>query len=235
MQSEDRLRVGVIGATRGVGFETARLLLEGGHTVSLHGRTQERVGRAIEALSQEFGKNVTGTVADFSKPGAAHGLYSSLSHALGRVDAIVIAVSARGPRAPLIQISEESMNEVMQVSVLNPMIVLRDAARAMVPAQHGHLVAVHSTACLVPLPSYALYTAAKSALAQLMDVLTKEVRYAGVRTTSIYPGSIYDGADREVMFLQSHDVAQSIIAALLQPAHLSLQSIVMRPLSDTNY
>ncbi|MEM7613122.1 MAG: SDR family NAD(P)-dependent oxidoreductase, partial [Pseudomonadota bacterium] len=46
------------GATDGIGFETAKLLVGGGHTVLIHGRSDDKLAATQRALSNIVGAGI---------------------------------------------------------------------------------------------------------------------------------------------------------------------------------
>lgn len=55
----------VTGSTEGIGLQTAKQLLRGGHTVLVHGRSKEKVDGIVKSLEASSGR-VKGYAADLS-------------------------------------------------------------------------------------------------------------------------------------------------------------------------
>jgi NAD(P)-dependent dehydrogenase (short-subunit alcohol dehydrogenase family) len=85
----------ISGANKGLGRETARRLVEAGHTVLLGARDVERGERAADALGAEF---VALDVADDASVGAAA---DHVRARYGRLDVLVNNAGVVGPRGPL--------------------------------------------------------------------------------------------------------------------------------------
>src|SRR3954468_10976807 len=74
------------GASRGLGFATARALVDDGARVLVSSRGEESVNGAVE----ELGGSASGTVADLADPGTAERLVAEARERLGRVDGALI-------------------------------------------------------------------------------------------------------------------------------------------------
>src|SRR5829696_28955 len=78
------------GASRGLGFATARALVDDGARVLLSSRSAESVDAAAASLGGA--PAATGVAADLADPGAAEDLVGAAVDRLGRVDGALISV-----------------------------------------------------------------------------------------------------------------------------------------------
>ena len=74
------------GASRGLGFATARALVDDGARVLISSRSAEAVGAAAEELGGA--PNASGVPADLADPDAAERLVSDARERLGTVDGV---------------------------------------------------------------------------------------------------------------------------------------------------
>ncbi|MDJ0800658.1 MAG: SDR family NAD(P)-dependent oxidoreductase [Calothrix sp. MO_167.B12] len=77
----------ITGATDGIGFETARMLVEQGHQVLLHGRNQEKLQKVTLELSA-LG-NVESYVADLSDINAVKSLVKAVTEKYQSLDVLI--------------------------------------------------------------------------------------------------------------------------------------------------
>ncbi len=110
-------RVFITGSSTGLGLMTGRLLVEQGHAVVLHGRTEARSADAKRALSQAEAV----VMGDLSTVGAARDVAERVNR-LGRFDA-VIHNAGIGYREPKRIETEDGLPEVFATNVLAPYIL----------------------------------------------------------------------------------------------------------------
>lgn len=89
---KDRVYI-VTGATRGLGFATARALVADGAKVIITGRDEQRAREA----AGELGPDAVGLAADNADPTAAERLVEAAREGLGRLDGILISVGGPPP------------------------------------------------------------------------------------------------------------------------------------------
>lgn len=80
----------ITGSTDGIGLATARLLLDRGHKVLLHGRNADKLAKVEAELVAHFGPdNLTSYVADLSKLAEVLKLAEQVSNNLPHLDALI--------------------------------------------------------------------------------------------------------------------------------------------------
>jgi NADP-dependent 3-hydroxy acid dehydrogenase YdfG len=110
----------------------------------------------------------------------------------------------------------------------------------------GHIVNISSVAGRTTRAGVAVYNATKWAVCAFSDALRQEVLHANVRVTVIEPGVVetelgdhvthplareaLDRIRKEMKApLQADDIARSIVYAISQPQHVSVNEILVRP------
>ena len=109
-------------------------------------------------------------------------------------------------------------------------------ARAAIPAlkeSRGHLLLTGSVAGRRVMPG-SLYSATKWAVTAMGEAIRADLNDTGVRTTLIAPGQVdtpfFDnpGEGR----LEPDDIARAVLFAVSQPAHVDVNEILVRPVSQ---
>ena len=104
----------------------------------------------------------------------------------------------------------------------------------------GQIVFVNSGAGLNARGDWSQYAASKHGLKALADSLREEVKAAGVRVTSVYPGRTASPMQRQVRemegqsydaadFVQPDDVAQMLVSTLMLPRSAEVGDVTVRP------
>jgi short-subunit dehydrogenase len=178
-------RVLVTGASRGIGRSLAYAFAEEGARVALVARSAD----AIAKLAADTGGDAY--PADLCDR-AATGPLLGVVEADGPVDVLVnnAGIDATGRYADM---SRDDLDALVQINLLAPMHLCRDAARRMVARGHGHIVNVSSLAAMIPFPGLTAYGASKAGLSRFTAGLRGELRGSGVGTTLVELGGVRTG------------------------------------------
>jgi NAD(P)-dependent dehydrogenase (short-subunit alcohol dehydrogenase family) len=128
----------ITGANKGLGFETARLLLEAGHTVLLGARDPDRGRRAATELGATF---VRIDVTDEASVAAAA---RQVAAAHDHLDVLVNNAGIVGPRRPLGEITADEVMTTFDTNVLGVVRVTRAFLPLLRGAEHPRIVNVSS-------------------------------------------------------------------------------------------
>lgn len=105
---------------------------------------------------------------------------------------------------------------------------------------HCHIINIASVAGLLGNPQISGYNATKFALRGFSEALFKELRYDGIKVSTMLPGSIathfFDnsGTETHPNMMQPGDVADTLIHLLETPDNLLINEVTMRPLNPKN-
>ena len=176
----------ITGATSGIGRAMARVLVEAGAAVILHGRRSIDMESLKAELAAGPGQVRDDYLVDLSAPGSALELCRCVqgNH---QVD-IVINNAGFGHCGDYGEMPQDLLNGMTMVN----MQAVADICRAFVPGfrqkRAGGILNVGSVASFFPTPGSALYGATKHFVAGLTDALHEELRPFGVHVTGLYPG-----------------------------------------------
>ena len=178
----------VTGSTRGIGFGIARILLEAGCTVGIHGRAPEAVRNACDRLGATPGRTIAldGDLCDSATAAALPGRFLEQA---GRLDGLVN--NAGGGRAVAFRgIKPDDWRRTFALNVEAAM-QLCQAAYTPLRRTGGGIVNIASLAAHGPGKWMgADYAAAKAALVSLTHSLAFEAARFNIRVNAISPGMI---------------------------------------------
>ena len=177
--------VAVTGASRGIGAAVARAVAARGARVGLLARTSEDLDALLEGLGTE-GVAVAADVADRT---ATIDALARVERHLGPID-VLVANAGIGAYGPLVDMSYEELERVVQVNVLGTMYPIRAVLPGMVERRRGHIVTVGSIAGRIGSPFEAVYSATKFAGVGLTEALAVEVAQYGVGVSVVNPGVV---------------------------------------------
>ncbi len=226
----------VTGASRGIGKEFSKGLVNRGATVVGIGRSKE----SLASLQQELGENIHGYAADVSKEDQIESVFDKIENDFGKVD-VLINNAGVGRFEELQNTSTEDWDIQIDVNLKGVYLCTRRVIPIM-KAQNekvgfgGHIVNIASIAGIMGVPKLSIYNATKFGLRGMSESLMKELRYDGIKVTCLFPGSIQteffdniNGMDAHSRMMQPEDVASTVMHVLEVPDNYLISEVVMRP------
>jgi 3-oxoacyl-[acyl-carrier protein] reductase len=177
----------VTGATGGLGFATAELLVAEGASVVISGRTSDRVDSAVARL----GDRATGVVADNADGESAQRLVAEARARFGRLDGALISVGGP-PTGTVMSTDDETWRAAFDTVFLGAVRIARAVAEAI--EGPGSLAFVLSSSVRAPLANLAVSNGLRPGLAMVAKTLADELGPRGIRVNGLLPGRI--GTDR---------------------------------------
>ncbi|MBB5921452.1 hypothetical protein FHR81_002492 [Actinoalloteichus hoggarensis] len=231
---DDRPVAVVTGASAGIGEATARALAEAGFHVVVGARRVDRLERLAEEISG------TALRLDVTDRDSVAGFVAAVPAAR------VLVNNAGGARglARVAEADEDDWRWMWETNVIGTMRITKALLPALIDSGNGHVVTVTSIAAIEAYDNGAGYTSAKHAESAMHRTLRGEHLGDPVRFTEILPGMVetefslvrFDGdAERAAGVysgltpLSAEDVADTIAFAVTRPAHVNIDSIVLKP------
>ncbi|MFE2377828.1 SDR family oxidoreductase [Streptomyces sp. NPDC059398] len=179
---KDRVYI-VTGATRGLGFASARELAADGAKVIITGREEE----TARAAAAELGPGVVGVAADNGDPAAAARLIATAREHFGRFDGILISVG--GPAAgSAADNTDEQWRTAFEAVFLGAVRLARTAAAEL--SEGGVIGLVLSGSVHEPIGGLTISNGLRPGLAGFAKSLADEVGPRGIRVVGLLPGRI---------------------------------------------
>jgi 3-oxoacyl-[acyl-carrier protein] reductase len=166
----------ITGASRGIGAEVARMLHERGVNLGLASRSGDDLG-------------LDGAVAASCDVRSLTDLVSLCDRVAERFDGIDIVVANAGVGAygPFLELSQEHLDEMIDVNLKGTAYTIRAALPHMI-GRDGDVITLASEAGRRGLPNEAVYCASKFGQVGLTRALDHELREQGIRCTNVCPG-----------------------------------------------
>jgi 3-oxoacyl-[acyl-carrier protein] reductase len=173
------------GASRGLGFATARVLVDDGARVLVSSRSTEAVARAADELGGD--PNAFGSAADLADPATAERLVAETREKLGRVDGALISVGGPAPGG-LFDVAEDDWRTAVESVLLGPIRLVK----ALVPhlGEGAAIGFVLSGSARQPLDGLAISNGLRPGLAMTAKNLSDELAPRGIRVVGLLPGTI---------------------------------------------
>ncbi len=181
----DKPVVIITGASAGIGAAIARRFAEGGFRIVAVSRRQEALDGLVAALSGIA--EVATLAADVATLGVPEQAVKLAIDRFGRLDCLVNNAGA-GKWAPVHLTDDETLNEIIEVSLKAPFRFCRAALGAM--GAGSAIVNVGSTFGLIGGLDGGAYCAVKAGLIGLTQTLAAQYGAKGIRSNLVAPGVI---------------------------------------------
>jgi NAD(P)-dependent dehydrogenase (short-subunit alcohol dehydrogenase family) len=181
----------ITGGGSGIGLGCARHLLRDGASVTLMGRTEDRLRAGAEALAADTpaGAEVRIAIGDAADEDAVAAAVAAAADASGGLD-LCVASAGTGGLAPVIAMSLEEWRRVIEPNLTGTFLTLKHAGGAMARSGGGAFVAISSIAAPLTHPFMAHYSVSKAAIETLVKNAADELGRAGVRVNAVRPGLV---------------------------------------------
>jgi 3-oxoacyl-[acyl-carrier protein] reductase len=223
----------ITGASRGIGAAVARLLHERGANLGLASRSGDDLG-----LERAVARS-----CDVRDQAQLTALCDATAERFGGID-ILVANAGVGAYGPFLDLTQEHLDEMIDVNLKGTLYAVRAALPHMLGRQ-GDIVTLASEAGRRGLPHEAVYCASKFGQVGFTRALDHELREHGIRCTNVCPGGVAtdfaldDGRGRstEVLpgMMSAEDVAEVVVFTLERPRHLRLLELAMRPITESSW
>lgn len=181
----------VTGASRGLGFATARALVDEGANVVIVSRDQAVLNSAVEQLGPD---RSVGIAADLAADTTSEIAAAAALARFGRLDGALISAGSPTPGTPMTA-PESAWREAFETVFLGGLRVARATAASTTahddPSGSGcSIVFVLSSSARSPIPGLALSNGLRPGLAMVVKDLADELGPQGVRVNGVLPGRI---------------------------------------------
>lgn len=216
----------ITGASSGIGAATARAASREGYKLILAARSIEK----LTALAQELGpENVLACELDVTNLEQQQAMVEHALETFGRLDAIFANAGRGGSPGGFSGADHEAWREMILTNIYGVGLTIQACLPALKRSK-GHVLLTGSAAGRTTIPG-SMYSATKWAVTGIGYNLREELRGTGMRVTLIEPGMVatpfFDEPPEHA--LEDRDIANAVIYALAQPAHVDVNEILIRP------
>lgn len=173
----------VTGGTTGIGFATAKALVEAGARVFITGRR----GAGLQAAVAAIGSAATGIRADSSVLTELDDVYAHIAKSAGKLD-ILFANAGGGDMMPLGAITEEHVDRIFNTNVKGVIFTVQKALPLLVDG--ASVIMTASTTSIQGTASFSIYSASKAAVRNLARSWALDLKDRHIRVNVVSPGPI---------------------------------------------
>lgn len=222
----------IVGAGPGISASVARKLSAAGLKVAIASRSPEKLGPITKA---------TGALAlrvNAVEPADVERLFSEVDARLGEPDLVLYNASGR-VRGRIVELDPEQVRQAIAVSALGGFLVVQQAARRMLPHEHGAILLTGATASVKGFPLSSAFAMGKFALRGLAQSAARELAPHGIHVAHfVIDGGVRsavrpDPADRPDSLLDPDAIAQVYLDVLRQHRSAWSWEVELRPWVET--
>ena len=182
----------VTGGGSGIGLGCARWLARDGASVTICGRSKERLDAAvpeIESIAAD-GATVQAVVCDVTDEDEVRAAVEQATAGTGSLDAVVASAGGSETIGPVTQVDVEAFRRTLDVNVVGTFLTLKHAAAVMVRAGGGSFIGLSSIAGSRTHRWFGAYGPAKAGIEALVAMAADELGPSNVRVNAIAPGLV---------------------------------------------
>lgn len=217
----------VTGASSGIGLEVARQLVASGVGVGLFARSQSKLAH----IAGELGNSLA-LPGDVSRYEDLERAVQQLEARFGGLD-FLINNAGVGIFKPVHELTPEEWQQVLQTNLTGAFYATKAAVPAMQKRGGGYIINIASLAGKNAFANGAAYNASKFGLLGFSEASMLDLRYSGIRVSSILPGSVdtpFAGNSTGASWkIQPQDVAQAVLYLLQSDPRVIPSQIDLRP------
>lgn len=173
----------VTGGTAGIGFGSAKCLLEHGVTVYITGRRKE----VLEAAVAKLGKRAHGIQADASVKADMQRVSETIQAAHGQLD-ILSANAGGGHATPLSELTEQQIDSELSINIKGVILTMQSMLGVL---RNGASVVLNASITAdMGLKGFGVYAATKAAVRSLARSWTTDLKDRDIRVNTISPGVV---------------------------------------------
>jgi NADP-dependent 3-hydroxy acid dehydrogenase YdfG len=206
----------VVGASSGIGRETAVLFARAGSLVVAYARRGDRLRSLQEQLAKE-GHAIDIAPADAASSGEMEQLAERTRANFGKIDVLVYVTGTNTPDRSMKRLNPQIWDMMLSVNLNGAYYITSAVLPRMRETGSGHLIYISSISGLVPDVSGAAYQASKRGLLGLAHAIRVEEKENGIRTCVICPGLV----DTEILEKRPVKPGPEMLAKALQPVDVA--------------
>lgn len=177
----------ITGSSRGLGRKAAIELAKHGAGVVVNYHSSETEARATVDEILSNGGTAIAVKADVSNSEAVNHLFEQTLEMFGKIDLVVNNAGIMVTKF-LKDFTEEEFDKQFSFNVKSVFLMMKKASEKL--NQNGRIINISSSTSRLMLPTYAIYSATKSAVEQMTRVFAKEISSKGITVNSVLPGPI---------------------------------------------
>lgn len=187
----------ITGGYKGIGRLFADTYAEAGADVAIAARNLLGCRRAASEIGGQFRVKSIGKSMDVHRADEVDRVVQEVIDELGKIDILVNSAGISGSQKPVLKMTDEDMDDIMNVDFRGIFLTSRAVARHMSNNRSGKIINISSILGKLAAGSMSGYCASKAAVIQLTKVMALELIRDNVQVNVLCPGYFLTEFNRE--------------------------------------
>ncbi len=222
----------VVGATGGIGSESARLLKLSGANLFLMGRNRSKLLTLAEKIGLAQQKCFA---VDITHPSEVESAAQAIHREIGQLD-ILINAAGVGIIKPIDTLTYDDFMQSLNVNLVGAFNLLKAFLPPMKVQKKGLIINLPGVLGKTPMAGAAAYSASKYGLQGMLKSVREDLKRTDIRITNIFLGgtdtAFWDTIDMRVQrdkFVSAEEAAKAIWFLCQQPESGVVSELVLQP------
>jgi short-subunit dehydrogenase len=228
--------VWIIGASSGIGRETAKQFAMLGCKVCVSARRKNKLETLLKEINS-FGGHAYSFPLDITKLDTIPKASKKILQRFERIDVLINNAGITSFK-PISETSIKEIDVILKTNLLGHIACTKSVLSSMIKRKSGSIFNIISMVAQKTYENSGAYTASKSGMLGLGKVLREEMRKHNVKVINIIPGAteteIWDKKVREKYsdrMMKAKSVAEAILSVYQMPDDLVVDEMVVRPIA----
>lgn len=178
----------ITGGSKGIGYGVAAALLEQGMKVAITSRSQAKADEAAAKLRNIGKGEILGLEADVRNYEVQEKVVEKILDKWGQID-VLVANAGLGHFASIEDLTIEQWKETIDTNLTGVFYSIKASLESLM-ATKGYIITISSLAGTNFSPKSSAYNASKYGLTGFSQAAMLDLRYKGVKVTTLMPGSV---------------------------------------------
>jgi 3-oxoacyl-[acyl-carrier protein] reductase len=177
----------ITGASKGLGYATARQLLLEGARLAINSRDPQRLNKAAETLRSETGGEIIPLAGDMADPGVPDFLVAQTINHFGALD-LLVTNTGGPPAGNFDSFDDAAWEKAFDLVLLAHVRLIRSALPHLRKSDSASVLTITSISVKQPISGLILSNSLRLGTIGLTKSLALELGHEGIRFNSILPG-----------------------------------------------
>jgi NAD(P)-dependent dehydrogenase (short-subunit alcohol dehydrogenase family) len=187
----------ITGGYKGIGRLFADTYAEVGAHIAVVARSQEGCQRAAAEIRDRFNVKTVGKAMDVHRAEEVNRVVQEVIDEFGKIDILVNSAGISGSQKPVLEMTDEDLDDIMNVDFRGVFLVSRAVAKHMSKNKSGKIINISSVLGKLAARNMTGYCASKAAVIQLSRVMALELMRDNIQVNALCPGYFLTEFNRE--------------------------------------